>query len=237
MLYSNIKESQLGALSYMSDKVKQDILDELVNNMRRNCKDLKPNTWEWVESIRAELKTDTDNYPWRSASENLWEHVTDIQNDEFLNIERADRRGENPLEYLDEALEIPRYPPVEVLATISEAFQIYLAARGSLSLEDVFFGPVKKGVGNYSARKARNKIYLDFQMFLQIKNVSCFRRDLPKLSIEEVAIDYINGGIEALFIDKTDEENEYVDPDSFLRGFRRWKKANEDVFRKDGSDK
>jgi len=63
-----------------------------------------PNTWEWVENIRKEIQTDTDNYPWRRACEELWSAVSHFQNDEFLSIGRNDISGNHPIESLSDWL-------------------------------------------------------------------------------------------------------------------------------------
>lgn len=205
-------------------KEKKNVLKSLVKIYREGEDGLKPNSWEWVEAIREEIQTDTHNYPWREASEELWEAVTQFQNDEEIGFTREEEGGLTPVEALIHYMEVPRYPPIEVLSTIAEAFAIYLRAEGKLSLEDVFFGDLKRSVGNHSARKAKYEVFQRFELHNQIKLVETYRKNGIAPTLEKLAEEFINNGKEVLHIgDMCETEEE--DVESFLRGYRRWKEA------------
>jgi len=129
-------------------------------------------------------------------------------------------------------LEIPRYPPIEVLVTIADAFDIYMAAGGALTLEDVFFGPAKKGVGNYAARKAKDDVYRNFHMYLSLEKLEAKHRKEMLKDLESIATEYIAYGENPIGKKFLNIEPDYIapdcgnnpDPESFLRGYRRWKK-------------
>lgn len=211
----------------MNSNEKKDLIKQLTFLKRRKEIDARPNTWEWVDSIRREILTDTDNYPWRSACEELWESVSDFQDDKYLNIKRDDVSGNHPIECLNYWLEIPRYPPLEVLLAISEAFDIYMAAGGALTLEDVFFGPTKKGVGNYSARKSREDTYKNFHMYISLDNLESKHKGEKPRDLESLATDYLMYGKNPMIAKALKMEPNYdckQDPESFLRAYRRWKK-------------
>lgn len=211
----------------MDSKEKATLIKALTQLKRRKELDAQPNTWEWVEDIRNEILTDTENYPWRSACEELWKFVSDFQNDMTLNVERNEKSGNYPIESLSNWLEIPRYPPIEVLAAISEAFDIYMLAGGDLSLEDVFFGPTKKGVGNYSARKAREEPYRMFHMYLSMDRLKSNHKGEKPRDLENFATEYLASRGSYFAAQVLEIEPDYdnaKDPESFLRGYRRWKK-------------
>lgn len=211
----------------MNPDEKQAFIETLTQLKRRKSFSAHPNTWEWAEDIRKETLTDTDNYPWRSACEELWSRVTDIQDDEYLNIERSETSGDHPIEALSHWLEIPRYPPIEVLMAISDAFDIYMDASGALTLEDVFFGPTKKGVGNYAARKARDDVFRNFHMYISMEALSTKRNNEKPGDMETLASEYLAYGKNPFAAKALKMEPNYdngQDPDSFLRGYRRWKK-------------
>jgi hypothetical protein len=191
----------------------------------------KPNTWARVREIRSELTTDTENYPWRSSAEELWEFVSHFQNDELFGFERESEHGDNPLSSLNDCIEVPRYPPFEVIVAIAEAFNIYIAAQGKLTLEDAFFGPTKRGVGNYAARAfSDEKRYKDFHRFVSdngyLKSLKGDTSD-KRMNLEDKALIFLQHKCSTINMrlgGQLSDNNEHSDPETFLRGYRRWKK-------------
>ncbi|KOO04582.1 hypothetical protein [Vibrio nereis] len=215
----------------MDDNDKDELIKQL--SMFVGCEmPTKPNSWERVEEIREELLTDTDNYPWRAEVEELWEQLSRAQNDELMKIDRQDRCAETPLEALFSGVEIPRYQPMEVLASVKEAFDIYMLAQGKLTLEDVFFGPMKKGVGNYAARRSKKSTYGDFDFYARGGGLfmTVEERDAHEnMSLESKAIEYLAYGMNpeiAKIYNKAPDYHNIPDPESYLRGYRRWKRTN-----------
>lgn len=66
--------------------------------------------------------------------------------------ENLENTASTPLEALDFFLDICTYPPPELLMVIVAQFKTYMMHGGRQTLEEVFFGKEKKGVGNYAAR-------------------------------------------------------------------------------------
>ncbi len=222
----------------MNTKEKEEFIKTLTLIKRRKDIDTRPNSWEWSDDIRTEIQTDSNNYPWRAACEDIWENLSESQGDNYIGIKRDERQGNTPIESLNYWLEIPRYPPIEVLLAISDAFDIYIAAGGSLSLEDVFFGLTKKGIGNYAAQRKRDKSYRNFQFFvsmdaLETKNKNLQPRDLDSLAAEYLA--YGKNPLVAKAFDMPPSNESNIDPESFLRSYRRWKKDKRNIIEK--SDK
>ncbi len=212
----------------MEFKDKQSLLDLLAQVKRGKNFGYRPNSWEWVEDVRNNMQTDTENYPWRQACEELWSAVSHFQDDEYLKIERSDISGHCPIESLGYWLDIPRYPPLEVLVSIAEAFEIYMVAGGELTLEDVFFGPTKKGVGNYAARKKKSDIYSEFEVFVTLERKKANNKEKKELNLDEIATEYLAYPGNPLFAKESGIEPDYEnspDPEHFLRGYRRWKQS------------
>jgi hypothetical protein len=62
--------------------------------------------------------------------------------------------GSSPLTALFVYVEMGFYPPPELLLGLMECFDLYMAAKGSLSLEEAFIGAPKRRAGNYAAQSA-----------------------------------------------------------------------------------
>ncbi|MGF1756647.1 hypothetical protein L4D76_01605 [Photobacterium sagamiensis] len=218
----------------MDTKEKEELISMLKQLMSPTSNDALSNSWERVEELRAELTTDTNKYPWRESAEVLWQAVSYAQYDDECGINRSDKITRTPLESLNDCLERPRFPPIEVLSAINEAFQIYMLAGGKLELEDVFFGPRKRGVGNYSARCRKEADYSHFDFYVRVggdlrlmSDEEAYRAHQKK-SLEDKAEEYLAYGMnphraKRLGVQANCESG--IDPESYLRGYRRWKRT------------
>lgn len=214
---------------------------ELIDRLRRAVSiDSNPTadlcSPERVAEIRDTLTTNTNDYPWREAFEEIWGELSDMQGEYYQHIDMVEREYDSKrdlVDTLDFALDMPRFPAPEVLLAINEAFRVYMAAGGALELEDVFFGPSKKGVGNYAARKRKEKQYGDFDFFVRFGSISMSKEDMEKhreTSLESKAIEYLAHGqmnpTIAQHLNIEPNYHEIPDPESYLRGYRRWKRTN-----------
>ena len=216
----------------MNKKEKSEAIQFLIDNVLDYEFKAEPNSWEWVKGVREMLLTDTEKYPWRDSCEELWSEVSYFQLDDKTGFKREDTPTDNPLESLDLSIEASRYPPLEVLITISDAFKLYLAAEGKLSLEEVFFGPEKKGVGNYSARKARSEVFEKFEQYITFDNFSGNNGefvDSPKdKSQEGYAELFLAHNKDPFLARKLGNDPNFdntIEPESFLRSYKRWVRA------------
>lgn len=57
--------------------------------------------------------------------------------------------GRTIVDVLNTYFDMGVYPPPELLLTIGDMFQTYYHCKGKVSLEEVFFGKSKRGVGNH----------------------------------------------------------------------------------------
>jgi hypothetical protein len=108
------------------------------------------------------------------------------------------------------------------MLAIAYAFDLYMHAAGELSLESVFFGATKKGAGNHSKATAKT-----FDRFETFHHYAKFHSDRFE-SLEELALHLLknaslNEELETSPLRGFNESN----IDSFLRGYRRWKKRHE----------
>jgi hypothetical protein len=221
----------------MNEKEKKVFIDGIKNLNGSSNSDSKLNSWERVAELRSNLKTNTSDYPWKESVEELWEEVSYSQKDDLIGISREDCRGNSPLEALFSDSEIPRYPPMEVIIAIQEAFSVYMCAGGKLTLEEVFFGKLKKGVGNYSARTKLLKSYEAFDNYVRngdlfsVSNID--KKKYEQMNLEDKAVEFL--AHREMFpsmstYNKVNVDYENIkDPESYLRGYRRWKRTSKGV--------
>ena len=215
----------------MSSEERETLKKQLLKAISSGSK-AEPNSWERVKEIRNELQTDTSNYPWREAVEDLWKEVSYAQLDDICMVNREDTSGNTPIDNLMHCVEQPRYPPMEVIIAITEAFRVYMLAGGDLELEDVLFGSRKKGVGNYAARKAKEKSYEDFDTYVQFggmfEDTEDAKAAFQNMTLEDKAVEYLAFGRNPVFAKSHGVKPDYnniSDPESYLRGYRRWKRT------------
>jgi len=196
------------------------------------------NTWEAVDAFKnREIGGNVEllEYPWELAMMGSWQ-----DNDEWK-PERDGYRYMTPVEAFCRWVDEGNIPPPELLACVSRCFSAYKAKAVSgeaLSLEEMFFGSLKKGQGSHAQREflsiRKTDYYPSFHKYISeaehLNNESTNHTDL--------AVAYFNERVERdrEYQEKVkDEEDSWLkcppfeppDIDSFLRGYRRWKKVNQ----------
>nr|WP_158651900.1 hypothetical protein [Marinobacterium profundum] len=177
------------------------------------------NTWEYVREERERIKT--ENYDIPNSLEAAWKRVTSNYKD-YIRRNEDETVAATPLGAFLYYIEVGLYPPPELLLAIATCFRLYEDAEGAFELDEVLFGSrKKKGVGNYSAQLSRNRLYELFSITKYFerrkKEVNPDRQSKSTTALAEE------------FIHQNSANG--VDAESFLRGYRRWKK------RQDISDK
>ena len=114
-----------------------------------------------------------------------------------------------------------RLPTPELLLSVAKSFQLYFLAEGRLTLEDVFFGKVKKKSGSYANQYVKERTYLFFHDTTLREKCYLAALNKPKESLEKSAEKFLTNN----HLDE-DGNIKYFDVDVFLRGYRRWKKKN-----------
>jgi hypothetical protein len=179
------------------------------------------NSWDYVRAIRKAILNEEKTY---SAMEPVWQSILSEQlfafRDEEGKLHKSDNDfrsdeelGKTPLDAFMFFLERCQYPPPEILIALSDCFNLYLGAGGSLELEQVFFANKRvKKIGNASAQINRDKKYQWFELlssFLEATDSAGKYKSTSK--VEQVT---------RFLTEKGDYD---TDPESFLRGYNRWK--------------
>jgi hypothetical protein len=164
-------------------------------------------SWNYVFDTQKELTQEYEGYPIRGELNELWD-LLDNYYDGLIDRNNISKYSDTPLGALAELWEFGFYPPPEIMFSIARSYRHYETISGYASFEDVFFGKLKKGVGNYSAQKSKHEKMAFFHF-----NLTCNNNSTNPLPREEVAEKYIKDYL----------VNEEVD--SFLRKYRRWLKS------------
>jgi hypothetical protein len=160
------------------------------------------NTWTHVEELR-ERQRDCEDYPVLGALEEDWAKLEPEYNDFDLNRDDLSSVSKNPIGALCYMVEMGIYPPPELLLTLVDCFNLYKDGGGTVELEEIFYGPVSKRVGNHAARFRKGLDFMGFGMEL----LSANKRGLSNIKVAESYV--LKNGLD-------------VDPESLLRSFRRW---------------
>ncbi len=179
--------------------------------------DANPNTWEYVRHKSAILR-----HIGIEDIENAWK-LLDAFYGGAIGSDDNERTFELPFDAFKFYMDAGLYPPPEILWTIAACFDKYMLLGGRTALEDVFFGKPKKGVGNFSARRSRNRLYERFLNFERWQHLKAGRKNIKIKSLDMMA---------AQFLSDEEAQGEFVtkykhDVDFFLRNYRRWKKKRD----------
>jgi hypothetical protein len=180
------------------------------------------NDWDKVRKIRKELtREDVENYPFYAGHEAQWQTLQSFNSykdeggnlKEFTDREDDEKTAGTPLRAFKHFIEMGFSPPPEILIWMVDAFDYYYSQRGNVALEDVFFGSTKSGVGNFSARSAKDTPYRILDMEISFNKIK------HKKTQKQIALELLESYGLA----------DFVDVENFLRSFRRWKKTKSDT--------
>lgn len=175
------------------------------------------NSPEWLEKERI-IFEESEDCPGLNQLQTSWEILSEYYQP-FDPREHLD--GGGAISTLSHYLEAGCYPPPEVLTAISNCFSMYCIANGALTLEEVFFGPPKKGLGTHAARLYDGCEYYYFDVDVRKFRFREERDGVKKpASLADIAEFHFQ---ELSAISDSPGDNNPPDIDSFLRGYRRWK--------------
>lgn len=162
------------------------------------------NSWEHVGEQRGKILS--EDYPVLNGLEDTWDVIDSLG----LSIPRSEANdiSDTPLGALTYYLEDGCYPPPEILLAVLNCFEHYMNKGGALELEDVFFNDKKNRIRNHAHFVAKQSAYESFSFLV---DMSRFRKEGK--SLEALATGMFN-----------QSELYETDVESFLRGYRRWKK-------------
>ena len=101
------------------------------------------NPWEEVNKWRERL-SDCKNYPVQNGLESAGRMLSD---DYGPSLKRDSQPTKNLLAALFHYVDLGFYHPPELLFSLLNRWEAYLEGSGELSLDDVFLGPQREGVG------------------------------------------------------------------------------------------
>jgi hypothetical protein len=167
------------------------------------------NSWDYLEATRNNMIADSDNH---ESMEPAWKILNDFYGDIF------DREGKNadiPINDFIYSTTSGFYPRPEVLKLISDCFERYFFMEGIESLEEIFFGNVKKRVGNYSAQRANNMDVNALHRLLKQNNspYNKLRNILPLSQLEAAEL-------------VIKEMKLSIEPESLIKKYQRYIKRN-----------
>lgn len=153
---------------------------------RRRANHRDPHTYvELVSEL--DLNRGLDNE--LSSLTEKWETLVENTTDPLYPPARGGQITQHPLKAMVDCVEAGDYPPPEVLLAILERWSIYLAATGSLTLEEAFIGPARRGSGNFSKRHAS----MMSRAWLRLRMSILCRQGHPMKKAAELLSDEIGG--------------------------------------------
>lgn len=192
-------------------------MDELRDAVKVQSQKLgdRPNSIEYQKLYRSICKAayELDDFPMLSGLESIWKGIQAEL--DFLKKDRESDAYKSPLSYFMYMVDGGFYPPPEVMLSLLRGFENYFDAGGDKSLDECFFGRKHKKKSSPAFYKAMDLKYAVFHGLFA--NPKARVRITPKPSIEESAEDFLT----SIFGLKNSE----IDPDTFVRGYRRWLKS------------
>lgn len=172
---------------------------------------------EILKKVLAGVEETTEFYDLYEL-EKTWKNLE--ANSPLLKEERDRSDYYLPLDYFMSSIEKGQYPPPEILLAINACFEHYFECKGEKSLDEIFFYGKHKKKSSPAFIKAKIQNYMLFD-FLYAGFESLQDDKIKGKSLVEKAEIYL----------KTFNDND-IDPETFLRGYRRWKK----IFRSNSND-
>lgn len=171
---------------------------------------IEPNhyhTWDYVKKVHKDLTEIYKEHEQVIAIEESW-RLLDTHYDGLVEREKISKQADSPLATLASLWEFTFYPPPEVMASIAATYNHYMMLNGEASLEEVFFGKAKKGLGSHSQQESRKSLIGHLSFLIRCDEINS--RDIPQLQ----------RAVETVELFKRE-----IDPESLLRAYRRSKKV------------
>lgn len=178
--------------------------------------EMTPNTKEYATLYKEAAKAayELDDFPVLAGLESTWKLIeSDFP---LLGKDREDSDYESPVSRFMYCVDMGFYPPPEIMLSLLHCFQLYYAYQGGKSLDEIFFGTPHKKKSSHAFSKSRTLRYSVFRFFYATENKTFMGKELSGMSLVERAEEYL----------KLDAQGgRDKDPETFLRGYRRWLKT------------
>lgn len=217
------------------------------------------NTWEAADALRQELLSEDDpenespiENAWVSAMDFSWEKQVfldqTMEEMDWLEFRSRYRNELSPAEALARWLSEDSIPPPELMYCVSQCIGVYMFTaftKEAVTLEEIFFGPPKKGKGNYARSRFSsmfNPPYDEFHRYLQeVKNKDSLR-NISQEGLVEIFFDEREKKYKKWRDEFSTDTPDFMqsklgdratkeppETDTFLRNYRRWKNENLDI--------
>lgn len=216
------------------------------------------NTWEAADALRQELLSEDDpenesplERAWVSAMDFSWEKQVfldeTMEEMDWLKFRNRYRNKYSPAEALGHWVSRDSIPPPELLYCVSQCISVYMfsaLAQEVVTLEEVFFGPPKKGKGNHAqstVSSMSNPPYEEFHSYLQEIKDKDGLCNIPQEDLAEIFFDEREKKYKKWMDEIPADAPDCIQPkpgdratreppeiDTFLRGYRRWKEKKQD---------
>lgn len=221
------------------------------------------NTWEAADALRQELLSEDDpenesplERAWVSAMDFSWEKQVfldeTMEEMDWLKFRNRYRNKYSPAEALGHWVNQDSIPPPELLYCVSQCISVYMftaMTKEATTLEEVFFGPPKKGKGNHAKSTFSsmfNPPYKEFSRYLQESKDKDDLFNIPQEDLVEIFFDEREKKYKKMRDEFPTDTPDFMqsklgdratseppETDTFLRGYRRWKKNNRSRSRSD----
>jgi hypothetical protein len=167
---------------------------------------------ESLELHRSIFESDAwRNFPVMESLELAWQEYAQSQTTIPDLAETRDRSSRDAIQSFTRCLEDGVIPPPETLYLINGALCRYLAANGDLSMDEAFFG-----------RKHKKHLSYAFTYGAYTQRMKAFSTFLEISKIKDKRVSQVDIAEEFLTWSRSDD----TDPETFLRRWRRWRKAS-----------
>jgi hypothetical protein len=216
-MYELIPSAYLDEIAPIGDNGERLMSFSDLCRVMKSVNDEKLNSNEYVDIERSKFKAcyAHDDFPIYSGLEHSWRMLEA----DYKVIKRNEHPAQDPLSSFSYYVEGGFYPPPEVMIVIGTAIERYLSYKGEKSLDEVFFGEKYQKTKSFAYKKHKKSKYHYFHFFTNLENS---KKDNPNISFEDQMAQAIESTdpmtMELLGFDPD------IDIDTFLRGYRRWKK-------------
>ena len=179
------------------------------------------NTNEKVADIRKAVQAtyalqpayDSEDTPMLLSLEVAWKLLEPL----YEEINRLEEPMRSPLSSFSDYVFTGFYPPPEIMIALAYCFECYMNKAGDISLDEAFFDQSHKKRSSYAFKERNDFKYLLFDMAWVDRKFG--KQDSDYSTMEALAEGYWNhrAGVGNW------EDN--IDIESFLRGYRRFKKG------------
>lgn len=170
------------------------------------------NHWAIVDDIRNKLD---EGFP--SCDNNVSKLIDKFNKIDEPNRTKGFEKFLTPLEAISLLVSSGSYPPPELMVWLVDCFDYYYQGKGNVSLEHVFFGREVQKTGNYAGRKANDFLFSSFEDWYRFNN---YKAEVEGLKKPTQISAFSTFQKESFFGQHISED---IDPQSFLKGWRRWR--------------